>query len=540
MMNKNIRNIIQLFCFSGLMSTCMTCKLTANESIIQAQNFEAFSSILEKRYPSRKPPVYDYAPTAIKVDNTFKMWWLGHTKNPVTPDQGDSIFYAESVDGINWSEPTIALQPSTENPYDYGYYVGNPSVIKVAETYHMYLSAGRTSHSESGELVPANAIGYTTSQDGLTWEEVKLLKYSSQTNNECCGNYGVGEPSVVFLDGFFYMAYIDTTNKASNPVNGSGIYMIRSSSPDFSGDLNIITHEGELYPLTPETETQSESLWSNNIFGGEFAWSDDLERFVYLRGGTSKLLFADRNLRISQNLNFPQPQHQWREENTFVRTSEGHVLDFDANPQNGIDLLVIGGYVTPDVDPKTQKKPEVANIWWTDLQATKVTLFRDDQNYDDTRLVLRVKYAESGCPQGYEQVALIGQLIAQADYHNFSDGEQNWLLCSLQQTDSKKNFITVQPISKKGCPKDYVQVASLGRIPVGVKGNKFELDESKYWILCTLRTGLQDAIVLRKSQENCPASYSSIGQFDLMRAWAKGVELDEYQTWQFCSLPMKS
>ncbi len=505
-------------------------RLNANETQLQYQNFEVFSSVLEKDHPDRKFPLYDYAPTIIQEGNLFKMWWLGRSPNITSDPAGDNVFYAESANGINWSEPISVLTPPHHDPTVYGYYVGNPSVIKIANTYHMYISAGNRGKSPLGETIPANAIGYTTSEDGIHWTDLKIIKEPFSVSNKCCGGYGAGEPSVVFRDGLFYMAYIDTTGRASNPVNGSGIYMLRSPVPDFSTDTLIVTNWGALVPLTEYTDTKY--LWKDNINGGEFAWSDALNKFAYLPGGTSRLWLAKPDLQIVQSLDFPIPKNGWREENTFVRTEAGHVVDLDAS--NGIDFFVLGGYVTSEANQHTQNLPGALDIWWTDFQAVKLTLLQGNESIGD-RLALRIKQADNGCPQDYQQIALMARMPVNADGYFLADGNQDWALCSLTRKQDQRSLVVIKHVNNR-CPVGYSRVAFLGNVYMEADG--FDRSKSRYWMLCSLQKNLHNMVVLKEGSRNCPTSYSNSFELNSLVARADGFSFDPPRNWKVCSLSL--
>ncbi|AFY36480.1 hypothetical protein Lepto7376_0020 [[Leptolyngbya] sp. PCC 7376] len=505
-------------------------RLNADEKEIRYQNFELFHSIIEKDYPERKFPIYDYAPTIMKEGDLFKMWWLGRSTVIIPDRQEDNIFYAESTNGINWSEPLNVMPPGHNNPSLYGYYVGNPSVIKVGDIYHMYISAGNGGQSALGESVPVNAIGYTTSKDGINWQDIKIILEPFLLKNICCGSYGAGEPSVVFLNGFFYMAYIDSTGQVSNPVNGSGVYMIRSSTADFSEHVEVVTGYGDFVDLTAENETQY--LWKDNTNGGEFAWSDELESFLYLRGGTSSFLLADSNLKILQELEFPVPKNGWREENTFVRTPQGHLLDLGL--EDGIDVFVVGGYVTPDVEIDSDYWPSNLDIWWTDFQAVRFTLLQENQSANN-HLALRVKHLNNGCPQGYQTVASMAEMLIDADGYDLSDGQQSWVLCSLIIEESHPNLVTLKHLSNN-CPNGYERIAFLENLYI--KADGFDLEKPQYWMVCTLQKNGRSVVLLKDAKNDCPSSYTSSALLHSIPARADRVSFDPPRDWKLCTLSL--
>lgn len=150
---------------------------------------------------------YDYGPTIMKDGNIYKMWWCG---NPPTGEAGDHIYYANSSDGYHWSTPQVVLKP-TPNSYD-GRHTCDPTVVKVGSTYYMYYTAINGTQS--------NAMFLATSTDGVTWvkhptnsapEPILTSEVDWKTIGYSHG-YGVGESSVIYLNGRFYQFYLNSTS----------------------------------------------------------------------------------------------------------------------------------------------------------------------------------------------------------------------------------------------------------------------------------------------------------------------------------------
>jgi len=142
---------------------------------------------------------YDYGVTAMKdTDGVYKMWWTGGS---LSTGVYDHIFHASSNDGSNWSEPQDIMAPT---PLEL---TADPSVVKVENTYYMYF----TGTYDNGIN---NDIYLATSTDGIHW-----TKYPSDTNPQpvitrhppTMGEYGAGQPSVLFLNGQFVVYYLDQT-----------------------------------------------------------------------------------------------------------------------------------------------------------------------------------------------------------------------------------------------------------------------------------------------------------------------------------------
>ena len=144
-------------------------------------------------------PGYDYAPTVLVENETYRMWWCGAA--PAGNPYVDHLWTADSVDGLNWSNTQIAMTP---NPLAL---VSDPSVVKVGTTYYMFFTG--TSDPQG----TANEIYLATSVDGRSWK-----KYPNDLNPKAIlalkaptGSYGIGQPSVIYRKNRFWMYYTDTT-----------------------------------------------------------------------------------------------------------------------------------------------------------------------------------------------------------------------------------------------------------------------------------------------------------------------------------------
>jgi predicted GH43/DUF377 family glycosyl hydrolase len=94
-------------------------------------------------------------PVVIKDGGIYKMWYEGWSGN------SGQIGYAESLDGINWAKSTSNPILSPEIGWE-SFQVGEPSVIKVDSTYHMWYFGGTGIGTDA-------KIGHATSIDGMIW-----------------------------------------------------------------------------------------------------------------------------------------------------------------------------------------------------------------------------------------------------------------------------------------------------------------------------------------------------------------------------------
>ncbi len=160
--------------------------------------------------------VYDWGHSIIKDGDTYKMWW-------VRPAVYDAIFYAESKDLKNWYnlERVICYSPNAGNITKYDNLkgmLGKPSVIKVNDTYYMYFEAPSSEDPDLNQTVLEwdNQVLLATSKNGTDWQVYSDEKGQPQPvikmpeeykGNYNSKNYGVGQPSVFYKDGKFYLTY---------------------------------------------------------------------------------------------------------------------------------------------------------------------------------------------------------------------------------------------------------------------------------------------------------------------------------------------
>ena len=149
--------------------------------------------------------VYDWGHSIIKVGNTYKMWWTRACPF-------DTIWYAESTDMKNWTncQKIIEIDTNTEWIKEM---LGWSDVVYVNGQYYMFFEApcriGST--TEFG-----NNVFLAMSKDGKNF-----TMYPNNSNPQPIikspvikeGVYGVGQPDAFYKDGYFYIAYTDSTGQ---------------------------------------------------------------------------------------------------------------------------------------------------------------------------------------------------------------------------------------------------------------------------------------------------------------------------------------
>ena len=226
---------------------------------------------------------YDWGPSVMRDGELYKMWWVrlgggnkkrfpysatlpdGEVFSFTYPDWGDRVYYAESRDGLKWNiagedyagpvdqfgpdapGPMMVLKPA-ESEQEKNH-LGNPSVIKVNDTYYMYYETCceyDVKRDASGKVVVGNEyhnqVFVATSRDGRTWRKhpddanPQPIVEAPEANRLERKRYGFGQPSVFYKDGTFVMHYV-------NSCTGPGDFMVRIEADNpFFRDAKVFRH----------------------------------------------------------------------------------------------------------------------------------------------------------------------------------------------------------------------------------------------------------------------------------------------------------
>jgi predicted GH43/DUF377 family glycosyl hydrolase len=104
-----------------------------------------------------RPNNWDYAPAVIYDENKYKMWWCGSWPG-ARPGTGDHILYAESQDGLRWSDPIVALKPGPQGHPD-SVHVCDPAVVRVNGKYYMYYTGATVGNGGNAVFLATSDIG---------------------------------------------------------------------------------------------------------------------------------------------------------------------------------------------------------------------------------------------------------------------------------------------------------------------------------------------------------------------------------------------
>ncbi len=283
--------------------------------------------------PALVRPDYDYVPS-VMLDGVYRMWWCGFGS-----PSGDWIHYAEadSLAGP-WHSRSSTVPGSYDSVFGPSYAPGtfdeahacDPSVIRVGGTY--YLFYGGINYAGSAEHT--TKIGVASSPDGFTWTRLNggqpIISPARDYRTATTNPYGAGQPSITYLDGKFYIAFTDTTGRAS-PMpadNGAGVYVMRSADPTFQTGVEELT-AGGFAPYDAATHT-GYSL--NNAFSVDWQFVDALDTFAMAisRAVTAtgpyftEVVFYTRDL--SRGLAGPRLPGSWADGPGIVSRPDKHAV----------------------------------------------------------------------------------------------------------------------------------------------------------------------------------------------------------------------
>jgi hypothetical protein len=129
--------------------------------------------------------------------------------------------------------------------------------------------------------------------DGINWTRLNngqpiVTQAAQQTTASA---YGAGQPSVIYLNGKFYMMFTDTTGSGSDP-NGGGQYVWRSADVTFQSNVEAFTSTG----WQAMTAANSRSFSVVDSVSVDWQYSDALDSFIVAHdsaAGETTLTFLD-------------------------------------------------------------------------------------------------------------------------------------------------------------------------------------------------------------------------------------------------------
>lgn len=277
---------------------------------------------------------YNYAPAIMATGGQYRMWWCSQL--PGAPRPGDQILYAtaSSPDGpFAAPDGAPADQVFGNSPAGFdSLHTCDPSVLAVNGTYYLYYTGTADPTGNS------NAIGLATSTDGVHWTRADNGAPIVSAAGDLAGHpYGAGQPSAVYLNGWFYLMFTDTTGAVSD--GGGGQYVVRSADPAFQTRVQALGQNG-FVPVPSATTARLRSVLDATT--SDWMWVDALNAFAIASGaptGTT-ITFWDANFTY-------HPYHSITLAGTetegpgLVRRPDGHAPVATADPCGRVPVDVV-------------------------------------------------------------------------------------------------------------------------------------------------------------------------------------------------------
>ncbi|MFC6088554.1 beta-xylosidase [Saccharothrix lopnurensis] len=278
---------------------------------------------------------YNYAPSLVVEGGRHRMWWCSQLG--VAQPDGDDVLYAEatSADG-----PFAAPDGSPARPVFSGSGSGfdamhtcDPSVIKVGSVYYLYYTAAERDNVDNG-----SAVGVAVSSDGLTWTRWGSGPIITPSGEVIRDNvYGAGQVSALWLDGWVYLMFTDTTGAAAG-WNGAGQFVLRSQDPTFATGVQALGPGG--FTAAPDTRPRTRSIV--DAFSADWMYVDALEAFVIAHSTEHGTTLTSWNRDFTANphppVHIPGP---WAEGPGLVRTPTGHAPTSPEDPCGRVPVDVV-------------------------------------------------------------------------------------------------------------------------------------------------------------------------------------------------------
>ncbi|MFD7654891.1 beta-xylosidase [Actinosynnema sp. NPDC059797] len=278
---------------------------------------------------------YNYAPTLVVEGGKYRMWWCSQLG--VAQPAGDDVLYAEarSADGpftAPGGSPATPVLSGSGSGFD-AMHTCDPSVIRVDGVYYLYYTAAERDNVDNG-----SAVGVAVSPDGLTWTrrgDGPIITPSGEVIRD--NVYGAGQVSALWLDGWVYLMFTDTTGAAAG-WNGAGQFVLRSQDPTFATGVQALGPDG--FGNVPDTRSRTRSIV--DAFSADWMYADALQAFVIAhstdRGTTLTTWNRDFTANPHPPVHIPGP---WQEGPGLVRTPTGHAPTSPEDPCGRVPVDVV-------------------------------------------------------------------------------------------------------------------------------------------------------------------------------------------------------
>ncbi|ANZ35833.1 beta-xylosidase [Lentzea guizhouensis] len=207
---------------------------------------------------------YNYAPAVMFDGGKVRTWWCSQLS--AAPPGGDDVLYSEGPGLDGPMSTAVPVFSGSGTSFD-AMHTCDPSLIKIGGTYYMYYTgASRDNHANG------SSVGVATSPDGIGWTRANngqsIVVPSGDVIRE--NTYGAGQQSAVYLDGWVYLMFTDTTGLASHQ-NGAGQYVLRSKDPTFTSGVEALSASG-FQPVSATNKPRTRSVVE--AFSADWMWID--------------------------------------------------------------------------------------------------------------------------------------------------------------------------------------------------------------------------------------------------------------------------
>lgn len=269
---------------------------------------------------------YNYGPSVLVEDGRYRAWWCSQL--PGVGPAGDDLLHASATSPDGPFADAVPVFSGEPGRFD-GMHTCDPSVLHVGDRYYLYYTGAAGDHAHG------NTIGVATSANGLAWTRGPAPIVTAAGEVPRGNVYGAGQPSAVFLDGWFYLMFTDTTARGAG-WNGAGQFVLRSRDPLFAGDVQALTERG----FRPAGAGRTRSVV--DAFSADWAYSPTLDAFAiaHQTDTGTRITFWDRDFTRHpyEPVTIPGP---WQEGPGLVRDGSGHLRRSTSDPCEGVQLDVL-------------------------------------------------------------------------------------------------------------------------------------------------------------------------------------------------------
>lgn len=276
--------------------------------------------------------VYNYAPAVMLDGGKVRTWWCSQMGS--AQPNGDDILYSEGPGADGPFSTARAVLSGSGGSFD-AMHTCDPSLIKIGDTYYLYYTgASRDNHANG------SSIGVATSKDGLSWTRANNGQAIIGPSNDIirANTYGAGQQSAIFLDGWVYLLFTDTTGYAA-ATNGAGQYVLRSKDPLFGQNVEALGPQG-FKPVANTSQKRTRSVVE--AFSADWMWIEAASAFAIAHSNDNGTVITFWNREFTRrpfkSVVIPGP---WKEGPGLLRTPRGHAPVSTTDPcgRVGMDVL---------------------------------------------------------------------------------------------------------------------------------------------------------------------------------------------------------